>query len=125
MELVNWFLFQGYHCSVELVKVFSYWLSSKFELHITYQFLMLLFHYFRTNFSPTWKNYTMKYIVNTTKATTLSMSRRLRMKLLTHSFKRLSSVNQRTRHASESLNSLFKVPMKRNFLLSYLKELSK
>ena len=54
----------AYYCSVELVKVFSYWLSSKFELHITYQFLVLLFHYFRTNFSPTWKNYTMKCIVN-------------------------------------------------------------
>ena len=39
----------AYHCSVELVKFFLR--SSKVELLITYQFLVLLFHYFRTNFA--------------------------------------------------------------------------
>ena len=93
----------AYYCSVELVKVFSYWLSSKFELHITgYQFLVLLFHYFRTNFSPTWKHYTMKYIVNTTIATTPSTSRKLQMM----QFKRVSSVNE----GSSNVTFAFKLP---------------
>ena len=84
----------GFYCSVELVKVLSHWLSSKVELHITYQFLMLLFHSFRTNFATGWKNYTMKYIVKTTIATTLSTSRKLRVTLLTNSSKRFSSHNE-------------------------------
>ena len=93
----------GYYCSVELVKVPSHWLLSKVELHITYQFLVLLFHYFRTNFASTWKNDTMKYLVNTTIAKTLSTSRKLRMMLLTNSSKRVSSRNETRRVTSTRL----------------------
>ena len=88
VELVNRFLFV-YYCSVELVKVLSCWLSLV-GLHISYQCLVLLFHCFRTNFAAAWKSYTMKYIVNTTIATTLPRSRELRVTLLTNSSKRVS-----------------------------------
>ena len=81
-------------------------ISFKVQLFISYQVLLLLFHYFRTIFASTWRNDTTKFIVNTTIATTLSTSRKLQMKLLIYSAKWVSSVNQGTRNATEFLNWL-------------------
>ena len=96
-----------YWIVADQVKVVSNWILSKVQLFITYQ-VLVLFLYFRRDFASTWKNDTKKHIVNTTLATTLSTSRKLPMMLLTHSFKRVSSVNQGTRSATESWNWLFK-----------------
>ena len=93
------------YCFVKLVKVVPYCLSSEVDLPITYHFLvitslLLLFHYFRTNFASTWKNDTIKCIIKMT----ISTWRTLRMILLTHSSKPLSSMNQETRYNVEFLN---------------------
>lgn len=73
------------------------------DLPVTYHFFvitsLLLFHYFRTNFASTWKNDTIQCIIKMT----ISTGKTLRMILLTHSSKRLSSMNQETRYNVELL----------------------
>ena len=99
----NLFFFYCCYCFVKLVKVVPYWLSSELDLPVTYHFFvitsLLLFHYFRTNFASTWKNDTIQCIIKMT----ISTGKTLRMILLTHSSKRLSSVNQETRYNVELL----------------------
>ena len=68
----------GWYWIVDQVKAVSNWISSKVQLFITYQVLVLLFLYFRRDFACTWKDHTK------TLATTLSTSRVLRHILFTH-----------------------------------------
>ena len=103
VEPIKTFFFYCCYCFVKLVKVVPYWLSSELDLPVTYHFFvitsLLLFHYFRTNFASTWKNDTIQCIIKMT----ISTGRTLRMILLTHSSKRLSSMNQEIRYNVELL----------------------